>query len=81
VAGVVGWVGLIIPHIARRIFGADARFSLPGAILLGGIFSVVCDDLARILLPGEIPLGILTSLFGALIFLGLMMFQKSRAKQ
>jgi iron complex transport system permease protein len=72
VAGLVGWVGLIMPHIARRLFGADARFALPGAILLGGIFTLLCDDLARALLAGEIPLGILTSLLGALIFLFLM---------
>ena len=73
VAGIVSWVGLIVPHIARRLFGADARYSLPAAMLLGGIFVVVCDDLARTLLPGEIPLGILTSLFGAVIFIGLML--------
>jgi iron complex transport system permease protein len=74
--GMVGWVGLIMPHIARRLFGAEARFSLPAAMLLGGLFTLLCDDLARILLAGEIPLGILTSLFGALVFLALMMFQK-----
>lgn len=72
VAGMVGWVGLIMPHIARRMFGADARHALPGAMLLGGIFSLFCDDLARTLLAGEIPLGILTSLLGAAIFLALM---------
>lgn len=72
VAGIVGWVGLIIPHIARRLFGADSRYAMPAAMLLGGIFVMLCDDLARTLLPGEIPLGILTSLFGAVIFIGLM---------
>lgn len=75
VSGMVGWVGLIIPHIARRLFRTDSRFSLPAAMLLGGIFTMLCDDLARTLLAGEIPLGILTSLFGALIFLALMTFQ------
>lgn len=75
VSGMVGWVGLIVPHIARRLFRADARYSLPAAILLGGIFTMLCDDLARTLLAGEIPLGILTSLFGALIFLALMTLQ------
>lgn len=75
VSGMVGWVGLIIPHIARRLFRVDARYSLPAAILLGGIFTMLCDDLARTLLAGEIPLGILTSLFGALIFLALMTLQ------
>lgn len=75
IAGMVGWVGLLIPHIARRLFGADARYALPAAMLLGGSFVLVCDDLARTLLAGEIPLGILTSLFGALIFIGLMIAQ------
>jgi len=75
IAGMVGWVGLIIPHIARRLFGADARYALPAAMLMGGIFVLLCDDLARTLLAGEIPLGILTSLFGAVIFIGLMIVQ------
>jgi iron complex transport system permease protein len=75
VAGMVGWVGLIIPQIARRLFGADTQYALPAAMLLGGIFVILCDDLARILLAGEIPLGILTSLFGAIIFINLMVFQ------
>ncbi len=79
--GMVGWVGLIMPHIARRLFGADVRFSLPAAMLLGGLFTLLCDDLARTLLAGEIPLGILTSLTGALIFLALMMFQKAKVQQ
>lgn len=78
VSGMVGWVGLIMPHIARRLFRADARFSLPAAMLLGGIFTMLCDDLARTLLAGEIPLGILTSLFGAAIFLALMTFQPAK---
>lgn len=80
ITGMVGWVGLIMPHIARRLFGAEARFSLPAAMLLGGFFTLLCDDLARTLLAGEIPLGILTSLFGALIFLALMIFQKAKAQ-
>lgn len=72
VAGMVGWVGLIMPHIARRLFGSDTRLTLPASMLLGGIFAILCDDLARTLLPGEIPLGILTSLLGALVFILLM---------
>jgi iron complex transport system permease protein len=81
IAGIVGWIGLIVPHIARRLFGADARFSLPGALLIGGAFTMLCDDLARTLLPGEIPLGIITSLLGAVLFMGLMMTQKVRVRQ
>jgi len=72
VAGMVGWVGLIIPHLARRVFGSDTRLAMPGSLLLGGIFVVVCDTTARTILAGEIPLGILTSLLGACIFLLLM---------
>lgn len=72
VSGMVGWVGLIVPHLARRLFGADARFALPGAMWIGGLFVVLCDNLARTLLAGEIPLGILTSLFGAVGFALLM---------
>jgi iron complex transport system permease protein len=68
VAGVVGWVGLIVPHIARRVVGPDARRALPASMLIGGVFALLCDDLARTLLAGEIPLGILTSLAGSLIF-------------
>ena len=73
VGGIVGWVGLIIPHVARRLFGADATHALPAAILMGGIFVLVCDAAARALLGGEIPLGVLTSFFGALGFALLMM--------
>ncbi|MCK5635472.1 MAG: iron ABC transporter permease [Anaerolineales bacterium] len=72
VGGIVGWIGLIVPHIARRIFGANAQYTIPASMIIGGMFTVICDNLARSLLPGEIPLGILTSLIGAVAFLGLM---------
>ncbi len=71
-AGTVGWVGLIVPHLARRLCGADARFAMPAALLLGALFVLLCDTLARTLTPGEIPLGILTSLLGASGFLLLL---------
>jgi iron complex transport system permease protein len=76
VAGMVSWVGLIIPHIARRIFGADSRYMIPASILIGGIFTILCDDLGRVLIAGEIPLGIITSLLGAAIFSYIMINQK-----
>ena len=72
VAGIVGWIGLIVPHLARRLLGANAEYALPGAILIGGIFAMLCDNVARAAMSGEIPLGILTSLIGALIFIALM---------
>jgi iron complex transport system permease protein len=81
VSGMVGWVGLIVPHLARRLFGADARYALPAAALLGGLFTLVCDDLARLLLAGEIPLGILTSLVGALFFIAMMMTRNIQAQR
>jgi iron complex transport system permease protein len=78
VAGIVGWVGLLIPHMARRLVGASAQRALPASILLGGIFAVLCDTMARTLLPGEIPLGILASLFGALLFMAMMITRNIR---
>jgi iron complex transport system permease protein len=72
-AGQIMWVGLIIPHMTRRITGADAQRALPGAMLMGGCFVLLCDDVARTLLSGEIPLGILTSFVGATLFLVLLM--------
>jgi iron complex transport system permease protein len=81
VAGIVGWIGLLIPHIARRFTGADARRALPASLLLGGIFGLVCDDLARTLLAGEIPLGILASLFGAVLFIAMMLSRNIRVRR
>jgi iron complex transport system permease protein len=81
VAGIVGWIGLLIPHVARRLTGADAQRALPASMLLGGIFGLVCDDLARTLLAGEIPLGILASLFGALLFIVMMLSRNIRVQR
>jgi iron complex transport system permease protein len=80
VGGIVGWIGLIVPHIARRIFGANAQYTIPASMMLGGIFTITCDTLARSLLPGEIPLGILTSLIGAVAFLILMISPKLKVR-
>lgn len=68
VSGSIGWVGLIIPHIARILAGADHRRLLPAAIWIGGGYMVLVDDLARMLSSAEIPLGIITALLGAPIF-------------
>lgn len=81
ISGMVGWVGLIIPHIARRIFGADSRYTLPASMFFGAIFSVLCDDLARTMLAGEVPLGILTSLLGAAFFIGIMMSRNTPVRK
>lgn len=78
VAGMVSWVGLIIPHICRRIWGSDARDLIPASMLIGAMFTLICDNLARTLFSGELPLGILTSLLGAGIFLYLMYRKKAQ---
>jgi iron complex transport system permease protein len=72
VCGVVAWIGLIVPHLSRRLFGVDTRYALPGSMLIGALFTLFCDDLSRVLFTAEIPLGILTSLIGAAFFLFLM---------
>jgi iron complex transport system permease protein len=81
VSGMVGWVGLIIPHIARRLFGADARLALPASMLIGAVFTIICDDLSRTLMAGEIPLGIFTSLVGAAFFILLMVTQNIKVEK
>ena len=73
ISGIISWVGLIIPHIARRTAGASAEKSIPAAMLIGGIFTILSDTIARTLLPGEIPLGILTAGIGSILFMYLMM--------
>jgi iron complex transport system permease protein len=72
VAGIVGWIGLIIPHIARRITSSNAADFIPVSMSLGAVFAIICDDIARVAIVGEIPLGIITSLIGAGIFILLM---------
>jgi len=71
--GVIGFVGLIIPHMARLVVGADHRILVPASILTGAIFVVWADSLARSVIPGsELPLGIITALFGGPFFLYLL---------
>lgn len=68
-AGVIGFVDLIAPHIARRLFGAKHRILLPMSAVIGGIFMVLCDMAARtVLSPNELPVGVVTSLIGAPFF-------------
>lgn len=77
VSGIIGFVGLIIPHLFRIIFGSDHRILLPVSVIGGGVFLLICDTLARTVLSGvEIPVGIITSIFGGPFFLYLL--KKSR---
>ncbi|MCX8160814.1 MAG: iron ABC transporter permease [Candidatus Saccharicenans sp.] len=77
VAGIIGWVGLIVPHAVRGLVGADNRLVLPVSAGLGASLMVLADDLIRTLFPFEFPVGILTSLVGIPFFLYLI--RRSRA--
>ena len=73
ISGMIGWVGLVIPHFGRMIFGQDYRRLLPASGLLGAAFLMAVDNLARTITTSEIPLGILTSFVGAPVFLYLIL--------
>lgn len=70
--GIIGWVGLVIPHVARLLVGPNFSKLLPTSLMLGGIFLLLTDTLARTAAPIELPLGVLTSLVGAPFFLFLL---------
>lgn len=75
--GMIGWVGLMIPHLARGLVGADYRRLLPVSALMGGCYLLLMDDLARSLISLEIPIGILTAFFGAPFFI-MLIIRKGR---
>lgn len=68
VAGIIGWVGLVIPHAARILVGADFRRVLPASAALGACYLMLMDDLARTLTSAELPIGVLTAIVGAPVF-------------
>lgn len=68
IGGLIGWVGLVIPHVGRMIVGPDNSILLPTVALVGGMYLLVADDISRLLLDVEIPLGIITSLVGIPFF-------------
>ena len=72
VSGMIGWVGLVIPHLSRRLVGNNYRHLMPASILFGAIFLLLVDDISRNLLATEIPIGILTSIIGAPFFIYLI---------
>ena len=72
VSGIIGWVGLVIPHMARRLVGNDCRILIPVSALCGGVFLILVDDIARSLYTTELPLGVLTAFIGAPFFIYLM---------
>ena len=72
VSGVIGWVGLVIPHLTRRMVGNNYRHLVPASTLFGAVFLLLVDNLSRNLFATEIPIGILTSFIGAPFFLYLI---------
>ena len=77
--GVIGFVGLVVPHCVRLVMGPDNRRVVPCAIFAGGLFLLLCDTLARtVLMPAELPVGSLTALVGAPLFIYLMYKNKKQ---
>ncbi|WP_411680894.1 FecCD family ABC transporter permease [Clostridium thailandense] len=72
VSGMVEWVGLVIPHLTRKIVGDNYKYLMPASMVLGAIFLLLVDDVSRNLLASEIPLGILTAFIGAPFFIYLI---------
>ena len=70
--GVVGWVGLLIPHISRMLFGNNHTKVIPGCIVFGALFMLIIDTIARCMYQAEIPVSILTAIIGAPVFLLLL---------
>lgn len=72
VSGTIGWVGLVIPHMMRRLVGSDYRYLMPASMLGGGIFLLLVDNISRAATASGIPIGILTAFVGAPFFLWLI---------
>lgn len=82
VSGIIGFVGLVVPHAARLITGSDHRAMLPFSAVGGAVFLVICDTLARsVMPPAELPVGAVTSLFGAPYFIYLLIKSKKKVRQ
>ena len=78
-SGMIGFIGMIIPHAVRLVVGADHRLLLPASTLVGGMFLMVADTLARTLfVPSEIPVGVITALAGGPFFVYLLVWRKDR---
>lgn len=73
VSGIVGFVGLLIPHLSRLIFGNDNRIIIPASFFIGAVFLIIADSVARLIIsPSELPVGVVTALVGAPVFIYLL---------
>ena len=79
VSGVIGWVGLVVPHMGRMIIGNNNRELIPAAFSMGACFLIIVDDISRLITSSEMPLGILTALIGGPFFIYLL--KKTRGKE
>ena len=77
--GLIGWVGLMIPHLARALVGVDYNRLIPASAMLGGGYLILVDDIARSILSMELPLGVVTSIMGAPFFIYLIIKRRERA--
>jgi iron complex transport system permease protein len=81
ISGLIGFVGLMIPHMTRILIGPDHRILLPASVVVGGIFLVICDALARVITgAGELPVGVITALAGGPFFIFLLRRKKLNYK-
>jgi len=79
--GIIAFVGLVVPHIVRRIIGNDERFLIPASAIFGGVFLLICDTIARTIISLIVlPVGIITSFVGAPLFIFLLIKRKGRGK-
>lgn len=76
VTGIIGWVGLVVPHLCRMLIGADYKKLIPASMLMGASFLLLVDDIARLATTAEIPIGVLTAFVGAPFFLYLITRKK-----
>ena len=80
-SGLIGWVGLVIPHFCRMIFGYDNRYVLPASLIMGAAYMLIVDTVSRIIATTEVPIGILSSVIGAPVFIYLMLSRNVRGVQ
>jgi iron complex transport system permease protein len=81
VTGIIGFVGLVVPHLLRTIIGPDHRYLLPASVLFGGLLLVMADLVARTLVaPAELPIGVVTAMLGAPFFLWLLWQQRDKGQ-
>lgn len=78
IAGIVGWIGLVVPHIGRFVVGANHRYLILFSTFFGALFLLAIDTLNRVVFSVEIPIGILTSIVGVVVFSGILFAYRNK---